>query len=39
MMEDRGEVTVEGVAVCPGLVFIEKLPNDDLMMTSFVALQ
>ena len=27
------------VAVCPGLVFIEKLQNDDLMMTSFVALR
>ena len=25
--------------VFPGLVFIEKLQNDDLMMTSFVALR
>ena len=26
-------------AVCPGLVFIEKLQNNDLMMTSFAALR
>jgi hypothetical protein len=26
-------------AVFPGLVFIEKLQNDDLTMTSFVALR
>ena len=25
-------------AVCPGLVFIEELQNNDLMMTSFAAL-
>ena len=27
------------IAVCPGLVFIEKLQNNDLMMTSFLALR
>ena len=27
------------IPVCPGLVFIEKLQNDDLLMTSFVALR
>ena len=26
-------------AVCPGLVFIEKLQNNDLMMTSLAALR
>jgi hypothetical protein len=26
-------------AVCPGLVFIEKLQNNDLMRTSFAALR
>ena len=42
MMED--EVRIPGKemmtgAVFPGLVFIEKLENDDLMMTSCVALR
>ena len=33
-MEGRKEKTV-----CPGLVFIEKLQNDDLIMTSLVAVR